>query len=107
LRGQSIHLVQVPPGTPTGFPVAETLGEEVTELDAPSANGLTRHGDAPFQQEFFDIPIAQAEAVIEPDGIADDCEGEPVPRKLLTTQHHVTLLQQLATAHQQSYGDKR
>ena len=34
------HLVQMPPGTPTGFPVAQSFCKQWTELDAPFAEGL-------------------------------------------------------------------
>ena len=33
-------LVYMPPGTPTGFPVAQVLSEERSELDTPLAEGL-------------------------------------------------------------------
>jgi transposase InsO family protein len=104
------HFVELPLGTPAGFPVAQTLREELTEFDAPGANGFAEEwrprerpfttmgdGDAPFQQQFFDIPIAQGEAVIQPDGVANDREREPVAREFLIAHHHVTLPQQLAT----------
>ena len=69
------------------------MGEVVTEVDAPAADGLAADGNTPFQQQFFDVPIAECEAVIEPDGVANDHEGEPVPGELLTAQHRVTLPQ--------------
>jgi len=34
------HLIQMPPGTPSGFPVAQSFSEQWTELDAPFAEGL-------------------------------------------------------------------
>lgn len=34
------HLVQMPPGTPAGFLVAQVLCEERTEFDAPLAEGF-------------------------------------------------------------------
>lgn len=33
-----MHFVEVLLGTPSGFPVTETLGEHVAELDAPAAD---------------------------------------------------------------------
>ena len=38
--GARTHLVQMLPGTPTGFPVAKLFGEEGRELDAPFAQRL-------------------------------------------------------------------
>ncbi|WP_425429947.1 hypothetical protein [Deinococcus hopiensis] len=90
------HFIKVPPGTTSWFPVTEALGEEMAEVDAPRADGFTRHADAPLQQKFFDIAGAQGKSVVEPYGVADDREGEPVAGELLTAQHRVTLPQQLA-----------
>lgn len=92
-----MHVVEMPPGTPTGFPVAQALGEQVTEGDAPGADRFPGHADPTFQQQFFDIPVAQREPVIPPDGVADHVEGAPGATKLLTAQHRVTLPQHRAT----------
>lgn len=92
-----MHVVEMPPRTPTGFPVAQALGEQVTEGDAPGADRFPGHADPTFQQQFFDIPVAQREPVIPPDGVADHVEGAPGATKLLTAQHRVTLPQQRAT----------
>lgn len=85
-----------------GFPVAQTLSEEIAdaEVDAPRADGLTGHGAAPFQQRFFDVPITEREAVVEPDRVADHGKGEPIAREPLTAQHRFALPQQLATTPQ-------
>ena len=40
------HLVQMPPGTPPGFPVAKLFGEEGRELDTPFAQRLVTDLDA-------------------------------------------------------------
>ena len=34
------HLVQMSPGTPTGFPVTQIFGEEGSELDTPFAQSF-------------------------------------------------------------------
>lgn len=81
----------------SGFPVAEALSKLFIEVDAPRANGFTGHADAPFQQEFFNIAVAQCEAVIQPYGVLDQGKGKTVTRELLAAQHRVTLPQQLAT----------
>lgn len=90
-----VHFIEVLPGTPSGFPMAQTLGEEVAELDAPGANGLARHADSSFQQKFFNIPVAQGKPVVELNGVPDDRERESIARKLLTAQHRATLPKQL------------
>ena len=71
-------LVQMPPGTPTGFPVAKLFGKEGRELDAPFAEGLVTHLNAALMQQFLHIPVTQRKAVIEPNGVLDDGHGETV-----------------------------
>ncbi|BDP43611.1 hypothetical protein DAETH_35800 (plasmid) [Deinococcus aetherius] len=101
------HLVKVPPGTPTGFPVAEILSKEISEFEAPSADGLVGDGDASFQQKFLDVPVTEGEPVVEPHGVADNRRGEPVTGELLTAEHCVTLPQQLATTGQRIDENER
>lgn len=80
------------------------LGFKVVELDAPAADGLaeewrphgrpfTTMGDgyASFQQQFFDIPIAEREPVVQPYGVADHGERKTVAGEFLPAQHRVTL----------------
>lgn len=38
------------------------------------------NGDAAFSQEVFDVAEAQGEAVVEPNGVADNGGREPVAR---------------------------
>ena len=68
----------MPPGTPTGFPVAQVFSEEGSELDAPLAQGFVTDHDAAPVQQFLDVPVAQWEAVLQPDGVLDDEHGETV-----------------------------
>ena len=35
-----VHFVQMPPGTTSWFPVTKSLGELISEFDAPGANGF-------------------------------------------------------------------
>jgi hypothetical protein len=46
------------------------------KLPAPLSDGLVGNQDPPLCQEIFDITEAQAEAVVEPDGVADDLWGK-------------------------------
>ena len=92
-----VHFVEIPPGTPSGFPVAQSLDKQIAELDAPRANGFAGDGNSSFQQEFFDVPITQRKSVVEPHGIPDDLKREPVAGELVTTQHRANLPNQLAT----------
>jgi hypothetical protein len=38
------------------------------------------HNDAALGQDQLDVAQAEAEYVVEPDGVADDLSGEPVTR---------------------------
>ncbi len=49
-----------------------------TELPAPPSDGLVGDHDPPLCKEILDVTEAQAEAVVEPDGVADDLRREPV-----------------------------
>jgi len=46
------------------------------KLQTPLADGLVGHVDAALEQEFLHVTIAQREAIIEPDAMADDFAGE-------------------------------
>ena len=45
---------------------------------APVPDGFVRDGDAAVCEEVFDVAEAQSEAVVEPDGVADDGGWESV-----------------------------
>src|SRR5688572_29621922 len=70
------HLIQVPliawPGTST----AQLIGVLLTELAAPLPDGFIRDDDPTSEQEFFHIPVAQAESEIQPHPMADDLGRE-------------------------------
>jgi hypothetical protein len=72
------ELIQVPRvAQPTLSPL-ERAGVPGTELQAPQSDGLVSNHDPPLCQEIFDITEAQAEAVVEPNGVADDLWWESV-----------------------------
>ena len=72
------HLVQMPPGTATRFSVAEFFGEERSKFDVPLPQGLVADLNTALVEQFLNIPLAEWEAVIEPQGVADDAEGKTV-----------------------------
>jgi hypothetical protein len=72
----------MPPGTPSGFPVAQVFGEEGAKLDAPLAERLMADHDAALVQQFLHVSIAQGKAVVEPNGVLDDGHGEAVAVRL-------------------------
>ena len=43
-----------------------------TELPTPDSNRFIRDDDSPFGEKILDISEAQAETMVNPDGIADD-----------------------------------
>lgn len=63
------------------------MGEQVAEFDAPAADRLAGNDNPPFQQQFFDISVAEGEAMIQPDGVANDRKRKPITGELLTSQH--------------------
>jgi hypothetical protein len=72
------HLVQKP--FVTGFwPLPlEGLGVGPSEAQAPLADGLVADHDASRREDQFDFAQAEAEAVIQPDGLIDDFSREAV-----------------------------
>jgi hypothetical protein len=50
----------------------ELVGVVLPELSTPLANGLIGHLNAALKQQFLDATVTETEAVIEPDGVADD-----------------------------------
>ena len=76
------HLVQMPPGTPTGFPVAQSFSEEGAEFDTPFAESFMADLNAALVQQFLDISVAERKMVIQPDGVLDDGHGEAVAVRL-------------------------
>ncbi|MGY2896742.1 hypothetical protein ACVWZX_004788 [Deinococcus sp. UYEF24] len=52
------HLVQMPPGTPSGFPAAQVFGEEGAELDAPLAESLMVYLNVALMQQFLHVSVA-------------------------------------------------
>ena len=82
--------------------MVQALGEQVAELDTPSADGLAGDSNPAFQQDPLNVPTTHREAVVQPDGVSNELKRESVAGKLLTVEHPVPLLQHIAvTAHGQ------
>ncbi len=74
------HLIKVA-GVAQLRPAPPQLGRELrTELAALVPDALVRDGNAPLRQDHFQVPRAQAEPMIEPDGRANDLSREAVSR---------------------------
>jgi hypothetical protein len=71
-------LIQVPLITRLGTPAAQVIRVLLAKLAAPFTNGFVRDDDATDEQELFHVAMAQREAEIQPDGVADDLPREPV-----------------------------
>jgi hypothetical protein len=50
----------------------------LAELAAPLPDGFIRHDDAPGEQELFHITVAETEAAVQPDAMADNLGREAV-----------------------------
>jgi hypothetical protein len=70
--------IQMPFVTGSGPPMPEFIRIGVTELAAPLPDGFIGHENPTGEQEFFDIPVAEAEAEIQPHRVADDVRWKPV-----------------------------
>ena len=71
LNGEK-HLIQVPLVARSRMPVAELIGVGLPKLPTPLTDGFMGYGDATLEQELLHVAIAQGEAIIEPDSMADD-----------------------------------
>ena len=69
------EFIQVPRITQATLSPLEPTSILGTELPAPLSDGLVGDHDSPLCKELLDISEAQAEAVVEPDGVADDLRG--------------------------------
>jgi hypothetical protein len=66
------RLIQMPFVARTGAPTPELIGLGLAKLATPFPDGLIRHDDATGKQQLFDIPVAEAEPIVEPDAMAND-----------------------------------
>ena len=62
----NVHLIQMPPGTPTGFPVTSFLSQEWGEFDVPLAQGLVTDDHPALKQQLLHVSLAEREALIQP-----------------------------------------
>ena len=74
------EFVEMPRVADRPGPMPEPPGVREAEGLAPVPNGFVRDGDAAVREEVFDIAEAQGEAVVEPDGVADDGGRKSVAR---------------------------
>ena len=72
------HFVQVPCVAQPPLMWLERPGAIWPKLETPQAYGLVGDRGAPLGQEILNVPEAQTETVVEPDGMADDFRRESV-----------------------------
>ena len=72
------YLVQVPLVAWLGSPATPLIGVCLAKLPAPLADGFIGHDGATDEQKFFYITVAEREAEIQPDGVADDLPRKPM-----------------------------
>jgi hypothetical protein len=61
-----------------GASVLQLIRVRLPKLQTPLADGLVGHRDAALEQDLFHVAVAQREAIIEPEAMADDLAGEAV-----------------------------
>jgi hypothetical protein len=65
-------------------PMAELIGILLAKFATPFPNRFIRHHDTAGNQQLFDIPVAEAKAVVQPDTMADDLGRETMVMALST-----------------------
>src|SRR5262249_32660051 len=69
------HLIEVPLVPGLGASMLQLIGIVLPKLQTPLADGLIGHGDGALKQDLLHVAVAQREAIIEPDAMADDLAG--------------------------------
>lgn len=72
------NFVQVPAMAEPASRPLETSSIARTELSAPDSNRFITNNDSAFGEKILDISEAQAETMVNPDGVADDFWRETV-----------------------------
>ena len=62
----------------SGSSALQLIGIILPKLQTPLADGLVGHIDTAFKEELLYVAVAQGEAIIKPDAMADDLPGEAV-----------------------------
>lgn len=70
--------VHVPPGTPTRFPATQLFSNERREIDVPLAQRVVADLNTALLEQLLHVPVAQWEAVVQPNRVLDDADRETV-----------------------------
>jgi hypothetical protein len=71
-------LIQVPFITRSRATPAELIGISLPELPASIPHGFVGQRDPALRHQLFDVPVAQAEAEVQPHTMANDLGWEPM-----------------------------
>jgi hypothetical protein len=66
------ELVQVPDVSQLSLPAPESPRVVWAKLPTPLPDGLVGDDNPPLRQEFLNVPEAQSESMIHPNGVTDD-----------------------------------
>ena len=72
------ELVEVPRVAQPAFSTPQPAGVLATELPAPLTDGFVGDRNPALRQQILHVAKAQAEPVVQPDGVADDLWWKPV-----------------------------
>jgi len=72
------HLVEMPAGTPAGFPLTKSFREEWAEFETPLAESHMADLNAALVQQFLHVSVAERKPVVEPESVLDDAYRETV-----------------------------
>ena len=74
----NVHFMQMPPGTPTGFPVTQFPGQEWGEFDVPLAECFMADVNSALLKELLNLTLAEWESMVEPQGISDHAQRKTI-----------------------------
>ncbi len=72
------HLIEMPFVPWLGASTLQLIGVVLPKLQTPLANGFMSDVDTAFTEELLHVTVAQGEAIIQPDAMADDLTREAV-----------------------------
>ena len=74
----NMHFIQMPPGTPTGFPVTQLLGQEWGKFDVPLVERIVADVDSPLVEQLLNVTLAERKAVVKPQGVPNHAQWKAV-----------------------------
>ena len=81
------NFVQVPKGTTSWFPVPQFLGDGGAKFLVPVTDGFMTNLNSSLEKKFFNVSVAEGEAVIQLNGVLDDTCWETMAVRLWVSRH--------------------